>query len=152
MAIRNIRKEGDDILRKTSRRVDKFDGRLSELIDDMYETMYQANGVGLAAVQVGILKRVVVIDTYEDGEKLEMVNPVILEKKGNEKLCEGCLSVPDVRGYVMRPTYVKVEAFDRNGNKFVREATGLLAQAICHETDHLEGILFTDKVIEYDNE
>lgn len=152
MALRNIREDGDEILRKTSRKVEKFDLRLSELIDDMFETMYAAEGVGLAGVQVGILKRVVVIDTYEEGEKLEMINPEILEMSGEEKLLEGCLSVPGKRGYVMRPTYVKVKAYDRNGNEFIREGEGLLAQAMCHEIEHLDGKLFTDKVIEYADE
>lgn len=149
MAIRFIREEGDEILRKKSREVTAFDAKLSELIDDMYDTMYQANGVGLAAVQVGILRRAVVIDTREEGEKLELINPEIISMEGLCEVTEGCLSVPGVRGYVERPEKVKVKAQDREGNWHEYVGEGLLAQAMCHEIDHLDGGLFIDKVVEY---
>lgn len=149
MAIRNIREEGDEILRKKSREVTVFDEKLAVLIDDMYDTMYQANGVGLAAVQVGILKRVVVVDTREEGEKLELVNPEIISKTGSREVAEGCLSVPGVRGYVVRPEKVTLKAQDRFGSWHEYSAEGLLAQAFCHETEHLDGGLFIDKVTEY---
>lgn len=149
MAIRNIREEGDEILRKKSREVSVFDEKLAMLIDDMYDTMYQANGVGLAAVQVGILKRVVVIDTREEGEKLELVNPEIISTTGSREVAEGCLSVPGVRGYVVRPEKVTLKAQDRFGAWHEYSAEGLLAQAFCHETEHLDGGLFIDKVTEY---
>ncbi len=153
MAIRLIRKEGDEILRKKSREVSVFDDKLALLIDDMYDTMYEANGVGLAAVQVGILKRVVVVDTREEGEKFELVNPVIISSEGSREVTEGCLSVPGVNGYVIRPEKVVLKAQDRYGNMHEYSAEGLLAQAFCHETEHLDGGLFIDKVIEYvDNE
>lgn len=149
MAIRFIREEGDEILRKKSRTVTAFDEKLAALLDDMYDTMYAANGVGLAAVQVGILKRVVVIDTRNEGEKLELINPEIISQSGGHEVAEGCLSVPGVRGYVVRPEKVVVRAQDRRGE--VHEYTGeeLLAQAMCHEIDHLDGGLFIDKVTEY---
>lgn len=149
MAIRFIREEGDEILRKKSRTVTVFDEKLAALLDDMYDTMYAANGVGLAAVQVGILKRAVVIDTRNEGEKLELINPEIISQSGGHEVVEGCLSVPGVRGYVMRPEKVVVRAQDRRGE--VHEYTGeeLLAQAMCHEIDHLDGGLFIDKVTEY---
>ena len=149
MAIRFIREEGDEILRKTSREVTAFDARLSELIDDMYDTMYSANGVGLAAVQVGILRRAVVIDTREEGEKLELINPEIISTEGLCEVLEGCLSVPGVRGYVERPEKVTLRAQDRNGEWHEYTGEGLLAQAMCHELEHLDGGLFIDKVVEY---
>lgn len=147
MAIRNIRKYDDEILRKKAKRVDKFDDRLKQLLDDMAETMYQANGVGLAAPQVGILKRVVVID-IGDG-LVELINPVIVEQEGEQVDVEGCLSIPDVLGEVKRPRKVKVEAQDRSGNKVELMGEDLMARAICHELDHLEGVLFIDKVIKF---
>ncbi len=149
MAIRLIRKDPDEILRKKSREVTVFDDRLAQLLDDMYETMYEAGGVGLAAVQVGILKRAVVVDTREEGERYELVNPKLVYKKGEREVTEGCLSVPGVNGYVNRPEKVIVRAQDRTGETFEVEATGLLAQAFCHEIEHLDGGLFTDKVTEY---
>jgi len=149
MAIRSIRKDPDEILRKKSREVTVFDDRLAQLLDDMYETMYEAGGVGLAAVQVGILKRAVVVDTREEGERYELVNPKLVYKKGEREVTEGCLSVPGVNGYVNRPEKVIVRAQDRTGETFEVEATGLLAQAFCHEIEHLDGGLFTDKVTEY---
>ncbi|MBQ4159698.1 MAG: peptide deformylase [Clostridia bacterium] len=149
MAIRLIRKEPDEVLRKTSREVTAFDDRLAQLLDDMYDTMYDAGGVGLAAVQVGILKRAVVVDTREEGERYELVNPKLVYKKGEREVTEGCLSVPGVSGYVKRPEKVIVRAQDRTGETFEVEATGLLAQAFCHEIEHLDGGLFIDKVTEY---
>lgn len=145
MALRNIVKLGDPILNKTSRQVDKFDDRLSTLIDDMKETMYQENGVGLAAVQVGILKRVVVIDVG-DG-MMELVNPEITDKSGEQREIEGCLSLPGKSGVTLRPMKVQVKAQDRNGKWHIYTGEGLKARAFCHEIDHLDGILFTSKVI-----
>lgn len=143
MAIREIRKAPDDILYKKSREVTKFDERLWELLDDMADTMYEANGVGLAAVQVGVLKRICVID---DGEGLiELINPVITKTDGEQTGTEGCLSFPGKWGIVTRPQYVRVEAFDRNGSKVMYEGEGLLARAFCHETEHLDGHAFIEK-------
>ena len=142
MAKRNIVKFGDDILRKKCREVTDFDDRLWVLLDDMYETMTAANGVGLAAPQVGILKRVVVIDVG-DG-KIELINPVITMAKGTQREKEGCLSSPDLWGYVERPAKVKVVARNRYGKEIKLDGTELLARAFCHEIDHLNGIIFTD--------
>ena len=148
MAIRIILREGDDFLYKKSRMVTDFDQRLSILIDDLFDTMHAANGVGLAATQVGVLKRVAVINVGlgEDSSPIELVNPQIIKKRGETLLIEGCLSVPGVRGYVRRPEYVKIRAFDRHGKESFYEGEGLLAQAFCHEIEHLDGELFTDKV------
>lgn len=146
MAILNILKTKDDseTLRKKSRPVDIINERILTLLDDMKETLKQTGGVGLAAPQVGVLRRVVVID---DGEKLvEMINPVIVEQCGEQEDVEGCLSIPGQWGYTKRPAKVVCEALDRNGNKFRIEGTELLARCLCHETDHLDGILYTDKV------
>jgi len=146
MALRIIREEGDDILLKKSREVIAFDERLHTLLEDMKETMYDANGVGLAAPQVGILKRVVVIDTRDGSGALELVNPKIIYRHGETLLIEGCLSVPGVHGYVRRPEKVKVRAQDRFGKEHVYDGEGMLAQAFCHEVDHLNGELFISKV------
>lgn len=146
MAIRNIRTEGDGILTKRSREVEVFDQRLHTLLDDMAETMYDSNGVGLAAPQVGVLKRVVVIDARDEQGLLELVNPRIIYKHGETLRVEGCLSVPGVHGYVRRPQKVKVRAMDRYGKEHVHDGEGLLAQAFCHEVEHLNGELFLDKV------
>lgn len=146
MALRNIVKLGDPILNKTSRRVEKFDERLAVLIDDMAETMYNANGVGLAAVQVGVLKRVVVIDIGEG--LIELVNPEITLKEGEQREQEGCLSLPGKYGTTVRPMKVQVKAQDRNGKWQVFTGEGLKARAFCHETDHLDGVLFTSHVID----
>ena len=143
MALRNVVKMGDPILNKKSRIVEKFDDRLATLIDDMFETMYQANGVGLAAVQVGMLKRVVVLDVG-DGP-IELVNPEIVKTEGEQRESEGCLSVPGRTCPVERANYVKAKALDRNGNEFIVEGEGLFARCVLHEYDHLEGILFIDK-------
>ena len=144
MALRNIRNLGDDILRKKCRTVDKIDDKIITLLDDMADTMYEANGVGLAAPQVSILKRVVVIDVG-DG-LLELVNPEIIETSGEQLDAEGCLSVAGETGDVKRPYVVKVRAQDRHGNTFEIEGEELLARAFCHEIDHLDGVLFVDKV------
>lgn len=145
MAIRNIVKEGDPLLAKTSRPVEKFDGRLHQLLDDMYETMVEADGCGLAAVQVGILRRVCIVDVGEG--VIELINPVIKGKSGRQEEAEGCLSLPGVSGVTERPMHVIVEAQDRHGNSFVVKGEGLKARALCHEIDHLDGILFTSHVI-----
>ncbi|HCA05438.1 MAG TPA: peptide deformylase [Ruminococcaceae bacterium] len=140
MALRNIVKEGDDILNKKCRPVTKFDSKLGVLLDDMAETMRHANGVGLAAPQVGILRRVVVIDVGEG--LIELVNPKIIAFSGKQEGSEGCLSFPGQWGLVKRPNYVKVSAQDRRGNEFTIEGKELLARAFCHEIDHLDGIVF----------
>lgn len=146
MAIRNIVKEGDPTLRKVSRSVLNFDEKLAVLLDDMVETMYKAEGVGLAAPQVGILRRICVIDVG-DG-LIELVNPVIIEESGHQEEGEGCLSCPNQYGITSRPMKVTVRAQDRNGETFTVSGEGLKARAFCHEIDHLNGILFLDKVID----
>ena len=147
MAIRNLRYEGDEILKKKSREVEIIDDKIQQLIDDMLETMHKYNGVGLAAVQVGILKRVVVIDTYEDDGPIALINPVILKTKGEREVEEGCLSFPNKFAKVIRPEEVVAEYTDRNGKRIKVKAKELLAQAICHELDHLDGEVFVDKMI-----
>lgn len=148
MAIRKIVQKGDEILTKRCKEVKEINDRILELLDDMKETMYEhGNGVGLAAPQVGILKRLVVIDVG-DG-LIEMINPVILETEGEQIEVEGCLSLPGVYGKVRRPARVVVEYLDREGKKVRTEGFGLLAICICHELDHLDGILFDEKVIEF---
>ena len=143
MAVRNIVKEGDEVLRKISRPVTSFTEKTWTLLDDMAETMYQADGVGLAAPQVGVLRRIVVIDVGEG--LLELINPVIVLRRGVQEGQEGCLSCPGEFGIVDRPLYVEAEAQDRNGKPIRVSGEGLLARAICHEVDHLEGIIFKDK-------
>lgn len=145
MAIRNVVKEGDSVLRKHARPVTEFNERLHILLDDMAETMYATNGVGLASNQVGILRRVVVIDVGEG--LIELVNPEIIDKKGTQQEVEGCLSCPGEYGITKRPMWVKVKAQDRNGNVCYYEGEELLARAFCHEIDHLDGILYKDVVI-----
>jgi peptide deformylase len=147
MALRNLRYEGDEILRKKSREVALVDDRIRMLMDDMVETMYEFDGVGLAAPQVGILKRVVVIDV-EDGRVYKMANPKIITESGEQSAQEGCLSVPEKKGVVTRPMKVIVEYINENNEAEKLEAEGLLARAICHEIDHLNGVLFTDRVID----
>lgn len=145
MAIRNIREMGDPVLNKTCKEVKEVTDRVRELIDDMFDTMYEAEGVGLAAPQVGILKRIVVVDvTGED--PIVLINPVILETSGEQTGNEGCLSVPGKTGVVTRPNYVKVKAYDENMEPFEIEGTELLARAFCHEIDHLDGHLYVEKV------
>ncbi len=147
MAIRTIRERGDEILGKKCKEIKEMNRRLSTLIDDMLDTMYEAAGVGLAAPQVGILKRVVVIDVSENGDQpIIMINPEILEVSGEQTGEEGCLSVPGKSGVVTRPNYVRARALDRNMKEYEIEGTELLARAICHELDHLEGILYVEKV------
>lgn len=145
MAIRNIVRSGDPILAKKSREVEKFDARLWRLLDDMKETMYNANGVGLAAVQVGILRRVVVIDCG-DGY-IELVNPEIIGSEGEQFAEEGCLSFPGETGVTCRPAAVKVKAQDRNGKWCIYKGEALKARCFCHEIDHLDGIVFKQRVI-----
>lgn len=147
MAIRQIREEGDEILKKKSRNVETIDDRIKELIDDMVETMHKYNGVGLAAVQVGVLKRVIVIDLYDDKGVLKLVNPVIIKQKGEQEVEEGCLSFPNKYAKMLRPKEVEVEALDENGKKVKIKAKDLLAQALSHEIDHLNGIVFVEKMI-----
>jgi peptide deformylase len=145
MAIRNIRQEGDEILKKKSREVEVIDEKIKELIEDMVETMHKYNGVGLAAVQVGILKRVIVIDTYEEDTPIvKLINPKIVKQKGSREVEEGCLSFPNKFAKVIRPTEVVVEGLNENGEKVKIKAVELLAQALCHEIDHLNGITFVD--------
>jgi len=146
MALRQIRYEDDPILRKKSREVTNINDRIKILLEDMAETMYENEGVGLAAPQVGILRRVVVIDVGRG--LLKLINPEIMEEDGEVIDIEGCLSLPDRAGEVKRPEHVKVKYLDLEGNEQIVEGEGLLARALCHEIDHLNGILFIDKVIE----
>ena len=144
MALRIIVKEGNELLTKKCRPVENFDQKLWELLDDMKETMYKADGVGLAAPQVGILRRICIID---DGNGLiEMINPEIIKTSGTQESSEGCLSCPGKYGITVRPKKVTATYYDRNGNQMMVKASDLLAKAICHETDHLDGILYIDKV------
>lgn len=145
MALRKIMTEKDPALHKVCRLVTEFNDRLHRLLDDMTETLRQANGVGLAAPQVGILRRAVVVETGEEN-MLELVNPRILEQSGEQDGAEGCLSVPGKWGMVKRPNYVKLQAQDRFGNWFEVEAEALIARCFCHELDHLDGHLYTEKV------
>ena len=147
MAIRRILRNGDETLRKVCRPVKNVDKRVQVLIDDMRQTMYANEGVGLAAPQVGILKRIVVIDV-NDGNVYELVNPEIVSTEGEVIDAEGCLSIPGRRGKVARPEKVVVRALNRKGDPVEYTGTGLLARAFCHEIDHLDGILYTDKMIE----
>ena len=147
MAKLNIVKVGDSALRKVCRPVTAITPRTLRLLDDMVDTMRRADGVGLAAPQVGILRRIVVIEV-EPGEVLELINPEIVEASGEQIGTEGCLSVPGKQGIVKRPSYVRVKAIDRNGVEREYEGTDLLARCFCHELDHLDGKLFTDVVIE----
>lgn len=145
MAIRNIIQVGNEILRKKSKEVKEYDEKLWELLDDMRETMVKSDGCGLAGVQVGVLRRVVVLDVNH--MKFELINPVIIDARGEQIEKEGCLSVKGECGYVKRPTEVTVKANDRYGNEFIITGVDLLARALCHEIDHLDGILYIDKVI-----
>lgn len=146
MAIRNIRTLGDEILRKKAKEITEVTPRIRELIEDMFETMYEADGVGLAAPQVGIRKRLVVIDCGD--EPYVLINPMILETSGEQTGQEGCLSVPDKVGIVTRPDYAKVKAFDENMQEYIIEGRDLLARCLCHEIDHLDGIMYVDKAEE----
>ena len=144
MAIRNIITQDNEVIRKISKPVKVFDENLEILLDDMYETMTKANGCGIAAVQVGVLKRAVIVET--NGLKLELVNPVITKSSGRQIGQEGCLSVKNIRGEVERPYTVTVKAYDRYGNEMILTFNDFVARAICHELDHLDGILFIDKM------
>lgn len=150
MALRNIRKWDDPILRQPAKKVELADGKLDRrtltIIDDMFDTMYDADGVGLAAPQVGILRQIIVIDTTKEGEKLVLINPEILCAEGEQDGPEGCLSFPGKFGNVRRPAKVTIRAIDRDGNVYERTGEGLLARAFCHEIDHLKGEVFIDKV------
>lgn len=147
MGLRKIMTVKEPCLHKVCRPVEKFDGKLHKLLDDMKETLAEANGVGLAAPQVGILRRVVVVDTGE--EMLELVNPELLETSGEQVGSEGCLSVPGKYGIVKRPNYAKVRAYDRDGNEFEVEGDELMARCFCHELDHLDGIVYTEIMERY---
>ena len=147
MAVRNVRLETDEILRKKSRLVEVIDEKIKQLVDDMIETMHAQDGVGRAAPQVGILKRVVVIDLYDDNGPYVLINPEIIKEKGEQEVEEGCLSFPNKFAKVIRPAEVTVKALDENGKEYKLKGKGLLAQAVSHEVDHLNGILFVDKMI-----
>ena len=147
MAIREIRNETDEILRKKSREVEVVDDKIRELINDMIETMHKYNGVGLAAVQVGVLKRILVIDLYDDNGIYKIINPIIVKEKGDQECEEGCLSFPNKYAQVIRPMEITVEGLDENGKKIRVKGKGLLAQALSHEIDHLNGVLFVDKML-----
>lgn len=147
MAIRNVRQEGDEILKKRSKEIDVVDDKIRELMDDMVDTMHKHDGVGLAAVQVGILKRVIVIDLYDGNPIIKLANPVILKTKGTQKVEEGCLSFPNKFVQVERPNEVTVEGLNEEGKLVKIKGEGLLAQALLHEIDHLNGVVLTDVMI-----
>jgi len=146
MALRNIVIFGDPILRKVCRSVVIFDDHLAVLLDDMAETMHSADGCGLAAPQVGLLKRVCIVDVSDEDGVIEMINPIIIEKKGHQEEGEGCLSIPGEYGTTKRPMVVTVRANNRKGETFTISGSGLKARAFCHEIDHLDGILYTDRL------
>lgn len=147
MALRNIRKMGDPVLEKKSKEIKEVTPKILELIDDMLDTMYEAGGVGLAAPQVGMLKRLVVIDCSPEGDQpLILINPEILETSGEQTGYEGCLSLPGKSGIVTRPNYAKVKAYDENMEEIIVEGEELLARALCHEIDHLDGHMYVEKV------
>jgi peptide deformylase len=152
MAIRTIRTDSDPILRKISKPVKVFDNKLKLLIDDMIETMHQAEGVGLAAPQIGILKRVVVFDLYDEEGPMALINPEVIETNGNQCEEEGCLSLPGQRGFVNRPFNVKVRFQDITGDYYEIEGEELLARVLSHEIDHLNGVLYIDKVVDVEKE
>lgn len=147
MAIRVVRENGDEILRKKSRNVENIDDKIKGILDDMVETLHKYNGVGLAGPQIGILKRIIVIDLYDDAGPMKLINPVIIKEKGKQEVEEGCLSFPNQYGKIIRPAEVTVEALNEKGEKIKIKAKELLAQALCHEIDHLNGILFVDKIL-----
>ena len=147
MGLRNIRKEGDELLKKKSKEVEVIDDKIKELIQDMIDTMHEYDGVGLAAVQVGILKNIIVIDLYDEKPILKLINPVIVKTKGQQEVEEGCLSFPNKYVKVIRPAEVTVEALDENGKKIKVTGTELLAQALSHEMDHLNGVVLTDVML-----
>lgn len=147
MAILNIVKEGDDTLRKICRPVDNITPRITTLLDDMIDTLHRANGVGLAAPQVGVLRRIAIVEV-DEGEIYELINPEIIAREGEQQEAEGCLSIPNRWGITSRPMKVTVRALDRNGNEYTVTGEGLKARAFCHEIDHLDGVLFIDNAIE----
>ena len=148
MAILNIVKEGDPVLRGKCREVTEITPRIITLLDDMKDTLHKADGVGLAAPQVGVRRRICIVEV-EEGELYEMINPEIIEKSGYQQEPEGCLSIPDKWGYTERPMKVTVKATDRNGKEYTVSGEGLKARAFCHEIDHLDGVLFIDKVTQF---
>ena len=145
MALRDIVLEGDKALTKVCRPVEKFDEKLAKLLDDMADTLKKADGVGLAAPQVGILRRVCIVDVGDEDGVIELINPEITDTSGNQSGAEGCLSFPNQYAVVERPMFVTVKAQDRNGNEFVKKGEGLKARAFCHEIDHLNGVVFIDR-------
>ena len=147
MAIRNLRYGKDEILKKVSKPIEVIDEKIKQLAEDMMETMHKYDGLGLAGPQIGVLKRIVVIDLYEDGTQFVLINPVIVKQKGEQIVDEGCLSFPEQFGKVRRPKEVTVEALDLDGNKVTLKGKDLLARALCHDIDHLDGHLFVEKVI-----
>ena len=147
MAIRVVRENGDEILRKKSREVESIDDKIREILDDMVETLHKYNGVGLAGPQIGILKRIIVIDLYDDKGPMKLINPAIVKEKGKQEVEEGCLSFPNKFAKVIRPAEVVAEYTDREGKRKKIKAKELLAQAICHEVDHLNGEVFVDKIV-----
>ena len=147
MAIRIVREDGDEILRKKSKEVEVVDDKIRQILDDMVDTLHNYNGVGLAGPQIGLLKRLVVIDLYDDKGPIKLVNPKIIKQKGEQEVEEGCLSFPNQFAKIIRPLEVTIEALDENGKKIKLKGEKLLAQAISHEIDHLDGILFVDKII-----
>ncbi|MCH6268937.1 MULTISPECIES: peptide deformylase [Neobacillus] len=149
MAIRKIVNYPAEILETKCQEVVKFDKKLAKMLDDMYDTMIEFDGVGLAAPQIGVDARVAIVDIDDESGTIEMINPCVLETAGEQTGPEGCLSFPNLFGEVSRPNFVKIEALDRKGRKYVVEAEGFLARAIQHEIDHLDGILFTSKVLRY---
>ena len=146
MAIRNIVKEGDPVLRGKCREVTEITPRIITLLDDMRETLHAADGCGLAAPQVGVKRRIAVVEV-DEGDLIELINPVIIAKDGHQRELEGCLSLPGKWGYTERPMTVTVKACDRNGQEFTVTGSGLKARALCHEIDHLDGVLFTDVAV-----
>ncbi len=146
MALRNIREDGDPILRKTARVVTEFNDRLFETLDDMAETLYHANGAGLAGPQIGVLKRIVVVDVGDEGGLIELINPEITDESGEQTGEEGCLSLPGLCGIVTRPNVVKVKAQNRRGEWCLYKGEALKARCFCHEIDHLNGILYKDRL------
>ena len=151
MALRTILTVGDEMLKKKCRPVTEFNDHLATLLDDMTQTLLESGGVGLAAPQIGVLRRVVVLldINQEPEEVIELINPEVIDMNEPEQVIEGCLSVPGTYGYVMRPTWAKIRAQDRHGNWLEREGEGIVAQCFCHESEHLDGHLFTEKVLEY---
>lgn len=146
MAIRNIVKEGDPVLRGKCREVEEITPRIITLLDDMKETLHMADGCGLAAPQVGVKRRIAIVEV-EEGDLIELINPVIIARGGHQRDLEGCLSLPGKWGYTERPMTVTVKAVDRNGQEFTVTGSGLKARALCHEIDHLDGVLFTDSAV-----